>query len=243
MRYVNFALLAPIMTLSVGLAACQSNPPKVTDTSAQSPSVRVQKAADKGLDNSSGDKHSNKPFTEIPLITESNRPADQPDAYIPPYGRIDNTPNIEASWRKPAIKWTATDAVYSREWAKSETKERCPILALPSNAPAHLAGHQVRRANFSGGWGVAYDLPNLRSAYGVANAGVTEPLGPRSIWADYHQYADGTELSYGREGGDPEGNWLAYLILGDSQCFYNIWSQKSKAHLEQIITELRVVAP
>lgn len=218
MRYVNFALFAPIMTLSLGLAACQSNSPKVTDTPAQNPSVTVQKAPNGGLNNNSG----NKPFTEIPLITESNRPADQPDAYIPPYGRTNNTPNIKASWRKPAIKSTATDAVYSREWAKSETKERCPILALQSNAPAHLTGHQVRRANFSGGWGVAYDLPDWRSAYGVANAGVTEPLGPRSMWPDYHRYADGTELSYGREGGDPEGNWLAYLILGDSQCFYNI---------------------
>lgn len=258
MRYANFALFAAIVMLSNALLACQSNPPAVTDTPTQQPSVTLQTAPDQGqdnsrlnnstVDNSRGSHGAHRPVTEIPLITKSNRPVDQPDAFIPPYDRLDNPANIEASWRQPAIAKTETDAVYLREWAKSQTKGQCPLLALPVTAHAHIPHHNARRANFSGGWGVAYDLPNERSAYGVAHSGISDPLGQSSIWQDYHLYDDGTELTYGREGGNPDGHWLAYLTLGGQyspsgqHCFYNIWSQQSKQHLEQIIKDLRQVA-
>ena len=208
------------------------------------PSIELQKNP-----NNRPDTRPNKPFSEIPLITESNRPADKPDAYIPPFGQAGTSSKVVASWRKPAIAKSATDAVYAQEWAKSETKAACPILALPKNASSHLAGHSARRANFSGGWGVAYDVPKQRSAYGVALSGISDPIGQASIWQDYQQYNDGTELTYGREGGDPNGQWLAYLTLGkqysptSQHCFYNIWSQQSKGHLEQMLSELRLVKP
>lgn len=236
-----------VSMLMLSLSACQTNPSNknAADTlPTNSPSVIVQKSP-----NNSADMRSNKPFSEIPLITESNRPADFPDAYTPPFGLTDKASHIEASWHKPAIAKSATDAVYLQESAKSETKGQCPILALPTTATAHLANRRVRRANFSGGWGVAYDLPNLRSAYGVALSGISEPIGKGTIWQDYYLYEDGTELTYGREGGDSQGQWLAYLTLGkqyspaSQYCFYNIWSQQSKGHLEQIISHLRIVSP
>lgn len=175
------------------------------------------------------------PAPEIPLITETNRPDSVP-SFTP-------STQLPESWHLAPIVATATDSTYKTEWAKSDLKNKCPILALPIKADSHIVNHSVRRANFSGGWGVAYDLPNLRSAYGVALSGISAPVGNESIWDNYHLYPDGTELTYGREGGDPNGQWLAYLTLGSSHCAYNIWSKHGKSHLEQIISDLRPVTP
>ena len=147
-----------------------------------------------------------------------------------------------ASWTKPAINISQTDTVYQQEWLKADSKNLCPILALPKNSKAHLAGHTVRRANFSGGWAVAYDLPKLRSAYGVANAGTVNPKELFNGW-DYNVvYEDGSRVTYGREGGNQTGNWLAYIVIPKNNCFYNVWSAQSKTHLEQILADLRLVS-
>ncbi|WP_169391726.1 MULTISPECIES: hypothetical protein [Psychrobacter] len=149
-----------------------------------------------------------------------------------------------ASWSKPAINSSQTDAVYRQEWVKSPTKTTCPILALPKNSNAHISGHSARRANFSGGWGVAYDLPSERSAYGVANAGVLQ-AGDQVYdgWAYHIVYQDGSTVGYGHEGGDPSAKWLAYLVIPQNRCFYNVWSAQGQFHLEQMLSELRQVNP
>lgn len=148
-----------------------------------------------------------------------------------------------ASWTKPAINSSQTDAVYHQEWSKSPTKTTCPILALPKNSNAQISGHSARRANFSGGWGVAYDLPNDRSAYGVANVGVLKS-GEQVFdnWPYNVSYQDGSRVGYGHEGGDPSAKWLAYLVIPQNRCFYNVWSSQGQSHLEQMISELRWVA-
>ncbi|WP_352337801.1 hypothetical protein [Psychrobacter sp. 16-MNA-CIBAN-0192] len=146
-----------------------------------------------------------------------------------------------ASWMKPAIDNSQTDAVYRQEWLKAESRRLCPILALPKQSAAHLDGHTSRRANFSGGWGVAYDLPKLRSAYGVANAGTSSLDGMFNKWEYNVRYQDGSWVGYGREGGNPTGKWLAYILIPKNNCFYNVWSAQSKTHLEQMIADLRMV--
>lgn len=149
-----------------------------------------------------------------------------------------------ASWSKPAINSSQTNAVYYQEWSKSPTKNTCPILALPKDANSQIKGHSVRRANFSGGWGVAYDLPNERSAYGVANAGVLK-AGEQvyNSWPYSVVYQDGSTVGYGHEGGDPSAKWLAYLVIPQNRCFYNVWSAQGQFHLEQMLSELRLVSP
>lgn len=154
---------------------------------------------------------------------------------------IGNTVPPKAPWNNPAIHNSETDATYRQEWAKSESKSLCPILALPKQAAAHLTHHSVRRANFSSGWGVAYDLPNVRSAYGVANASTADPKDAFNNWPYNIVYKDGSLVGYGHEGGDPSAKWLAYIFIPQNSCFYNVWSAQSKTHLEQIISELRIV--
>ena len=146
-----------------------------------------------------------------------------------------------ASWAEPAIDSSQIDAVYRQEWLKAESRSVCTILALPKQSAAHLDGHTSRRANFSGGWGVAYDLPKLRSAYGVANAGTSSADGMFNKWEYNVRYQDGSWVGYGREGGNPTGKWLAYILIPKNNCFYNVWSAQSKTHLEQMIADLRMV--
>lgn len=154
---------------------------------------------------------------------------------------IGNVAIPKAPWTNAAIHKNETDSVYIKEWAKSESKSLCPILALPKQAAAHLSGHSIRRANFSGGWGVAYDLPDLRSAYGVANAGTINPEEVNYSWPYNVNYQDGSMVGYGHEGGNPSAKWLAYVVTPHNGCFYNVWSAQSKAHLEQMIADLRLV--
>ncbi len=244
-RPLRGATLGFIFVVMLGLGACQSNlsnaignpsntaMPTIVKQVPPKDSTNNNSVNNNGVNNN-GVNNSRPVFTEIPLITDSNRPKSVA-AISPPA-------SIPQSWRKTPILATATDQVYVAEWKKSANHNVCPLLVLPNNADSQLLNHSVRRANFSGGWGVAYDIPELRSAYGVANTGIAAPVGHLAIWHDYHVYDDGTELTYGREGGNPNAQWLAYLTLADNHCQYNIWSKQGKAHLEQLIADLRVVS-
>lgn len=199
--------------LTLGLSACQA-----PIDSVQSPTIT----------SSSGSVSNGASGTE-PAVTYPRNPPQLPIA-LP-----------VASWTKPAINSNQTDAVYRQEWLKADSKNLCPILGLPKDSLAHLSGHTARRANFSGGWGVAYDLPKARSAYGVANAGTVNPNELFNGW-DYNVvHEDGSRVTYGREGNSPTGKWLAYIVIPKNNCFYNVWSAQSKTHLEQIIADLRLV--
>ena len=59
-------------------------------------------------------------------------------------------------------------------------------------------------------WGVAYDMPDLRSAFGVAGAGVTTSGDIFSGWTNRRDWPDGSFVEYGPEGGNGP-NQLAYL--------------------------------
>lgn len=152
-----------------------------------------------------------------------------------------NTAMPTAPWTNLTIKDSQTEAIYRKEWAKSKSKSLCPILALPRTAGAHISGHRVRRADFSSGWGVAYDLPDMRSAYGVANTGTIKSKDISFHWPYNMTYQDGSIAGYGHEGGNPSAQWLAYLVIPQNNCFYNVWSGVSKEHLEHVISDLRKV--
>lgn len=153
----------------------------------------------------------------------------------------ENREQPNAPWSNDTIALNDTDSVYYQEWLKADTKSLCTILALPKQSTAHLTGHSIRRANFSGGWGVAYDLPDLRSAYGVANTGIFPSGEVHYPWPFNVTYKDNSTIGYGHEGGNPTAPWLAYIRLVDNNCFYNVWSAQGKEHLEQMIKDLRRV--
>jgi hypothetical protein len=144
-----------------------------------------------------------------------------------------------APWRGTPLARTAVPAVYVQQWEKAENRRTCALVAPRSLGDA-AANATPRAANFSGGWAVAYDLPNLRSAFGIAGAGVkaSDPSYPK--WPYAYDWGDGSKVEYGPEGGEGP-NQLAYVRIEGQDCLYNVWSRLGRDHLELLLRELRFV--
>lgn len=142
------------------------------------------------------------------------------------------------------------------EWRKAENRRACAPLAFSSDGG--LRGTS-RRAYFGGGWGIAFDRPGLRSAYGVAGSGLLpgdeapfarqrEELARQ--WPYGRELPGGAFAGYGIEGaqalaasdGDGQGrNLLAYVRVPGQRCLYNVWSKLGRRHLELLLDGLRIV--
>jgi len=133
-------------------------------------------------------------------------------------------------------------AVYVTAWRAAANRQHCALLA-PARLPSDVTGEaRPRAATFSGGWGVAYDLPSERSAFGVAGTGASGWSGDvYDQWPERRTYADGSRVGYGPEGGTGP-NWLAYVRIPGQDCLYNVWSRQGQAQLERLLAELRFVA-
>ena len=144
-----------------------------------------------------------------------------------------------APWRSAPIQHAEVPTVYVEQWSKAENRTTCALVAFRTLGKQG-AGAQSRAANFSGGWAVAYDLPDLRSAFGVAGAGVKADDPSYDKWPYVYEWGDGSKVEYGPEGGEGP-NQLAYLRIEGQECLYNIWSRLGKEHLEELIREIRLV--
>jgi hypothetical protein len=149
-------------------------------------------------------------------------------------------PTPRAPWREQPLARASIPAVYVTQWQKAENRATCALVA-PRSIGTAGANATPRAATFSGGWAIAYDLPNLRSAFGVAGAGVRAGEPSYSKWPYVQQWDDGSRAEYGPEGGEGP-NQLAYLRIEGQDCLYNVWSRLGREHLELLMRELRLVA-
>ncbi|MGH8079807.1 MAG: hypothetical protein ACREP7_04465 [Lysobacter sp.] len=144
-----------------------------------------------------------------------------------------------APWNAAALPANKVPAVYLSEWKKAKNRGRCAPLAL--SGAEQEAGIKLRRANFSDGWAVAFDALDQRSAFGVAGTGLDiEPVGGRYSFPYSMSWSDGSSAHYGLNG-DTGPGYLAYLEVAGQRCLYNVWSERGKAHLEQLLRSLRRV--
>lgn len=145
---------------------------------------------------------------------------------------------VEAPWQQARLAASEVPSVYSTEWQQAENRSSCSPLAPESLASAEAA--VPRAAPFAGGWGVAYDLPDLRSAFGVAGTGVSASAPSYHQWPLQREWPDGSSVGYGPEGGTGP-NQLAYLRIAGQGCLYNVWSRIGLEHLESLLSQLRFV--
>lgn len=129
--------------------------------------------------------------------------------------------------------------VYLTEWRAAANRASCAPIAPVT---AGRADAVPRRAAFSGGWAVAYDVPGLRSAFGVAGTGSSATGDVYDDWPHRVEWADGSSAGYGPEGGTGE-NQLAYVRIAGQTCLYNVWSRLGVPHLEWLLRQLRFVEP
>lgn len=145
-----------------------------------------------------------------------------------------------APWRQASLARNAVPPVYAEQWAKAENRSACALVGFRDVGDAGI-GAKPRAANFSGGWAVAYDLPEQRSAFGIAGAGVKADDPSYDQWPYVYEWGDGSKVEYGLEGGTGPSQ-LAYLRIEGQQCLYNVWSRLGREHLETLIREIRFVA-
>lgn len=146
-----------------------------------------------------------------------------------------------APWAAPRLAAAEVPPAYLTAWGDAENREWCALLAFEDPPlPDGAVDVEVRTAQFGGGWGVAYDLPGLRSAFGVAGTGVEPGPGTYDDWPHRREWRDGSRAGYGPEGGDGPRQ-LAYLEVTGQRCLYNVWSQLGQRHLEALLEELRLV--
>ena len=155
---------------------------------------------------------------------------------------VDPTLPIPAPWSGPALAPSDVPDIYLTVWRSAENRGRCALLASARLDPGLESRATPRAATFSGGWAVAYDLPGERSAFGLAGTGSDAWAGDvYDEWPEKRLLEDGSRVGYGPEGGTGP-NWLAYLRIPGQQCLYNVWSRRGRAHLEELLGQLRFVA-
>lgn len=142
-----------------------------------------------------------------------------------------------APWSGVPIDPALVPQPYLTAWNAAENRATCALIAPRDTGRPDAT---ARSATFSGGWGVAYDLPLLRSAFGVAGTGASAQGDVYDEWPHELAWADGSRAGYGPEGGSGE-NQLAYVTIPGQSCLYNVWSRLGVDHLEQLLSELRFV--
>ncbi len=154
----------------------------------------------------------------------------------------ETAPRAPAPWSAPALAASAIPPIYLQVWRSAENRRTCALLAPERLDPALQQAATPRAATFSGGWSVAYDLPDMRSAFGVAGSGARawDP-GVYDEWPERRVLSDGSRVGYGPEGGGAGPNWLAYVRIPGQECLYNVWSRRGQAHLEELLGQLRFV--
>ena len=142
-------------------------------------------------------------------------------------------------WQAAPLGSAAVPPVLLAAWRAAENRQGCAPIAFATLAAG--AGATPRAATFSGGWGVAWDRPALRSAFGVAGAGVLAADASYDAWPFERRWSDGSTAGYGPEGGTGP-NQLAYLRIAGQECLYNVWSRLGREHLESLLDAIRFVA-
>lgn len=158
-------------------------------------------------------------------------------------------PVVGTPWSGARLSSAEVPYVYTTVWRAAENRKSCALLAFRDPVVTDVLsagkGAGPRAASFAGGWGVAYDLPGQRSAFGVAGTGVkVDGAGSSSIydaWPHHRSWSDGSRVGYGPEGGTGP-NQLAYLRIPGQNCLYNVWSRLGQAHLEALLEQLRFVS-
>lgn len=138
------------------------------------------------------------------------------------------------------------------EWSGATNRARCAPLAFADTGDAGRGG-TPRRATFSGGWGVSWDVPGQpgrdtsgnpcatcgRGTFGIAGTGIDWDA-PSRVLTNRMEWSGGNLAAYGPEGGSGP-SWLAQVRVADQQCMYNVWSYAGREHLEHLLRNIRRV--
>jgi hypothetical protein len=162
-----------------------------------------------------------------------------------------------APWSALPLSQSAVPQHLLDDWAQAQNQTWCSAL-YPADPAALSSGAISRSADFSGGWAVAWDLPDGpgrsatsgycpdcgRSAFGIAGTDLTSHVDDLSIWPNQITWDDGSRAGYGLEGLAAPGSGapaLSYVVVEGQGCLYNVWSFLGEDHLRALLDSLRLV--
>ncbi len=160
-----------------------------------------------------------------------------------------------APWSNPPLAPASIPSVFIEAWEVADNHLWCSALAPTGTGPG-TEDAVARRAEFGGGWAVAWDLPTGpgkdasgtpctdcgRSAFGVAGVGMTWDESTGYRWPSVVEWTDGSVLGYGGEGFDQGSpTTLGEIHLAGQGCMYQVWTHLGPEHLVALVDALRFV--
>jgi eukaryotic-like serine/threonine-protein kinase len=186
----------------------------------------------------------------VPDASPPRLVASAPDA--PP--QILDTGFEPPPWSAAKLPASAVPFVVA-EWRKAENKADCAALGFADVGDIG-AGAKARRAEFYGGWAIAYDKKGLagtdgsgsdcpacgRSAFGIAGTGAKVEGSPFQRFPHQVTYQGGGRVGYGGEGfSDDTKRLLADVEVPGQTCLYQVWTNQGVEHMELLLQNLRFV--
>ncbi|HYO77802.1 MAG TPA: hypothetical protein VE010_15180 [Thermoanaerobaculia bacterium] len=170
-----------------------------------------------------------------------------------------NPPTVAGTTTEAMAPWNANPAIAAppvvlTEWSKAENRATCAPMTFAAFGE-RASGGTPRRANFSGGWGVAWDVPGLpgrdatgrscatcgRGVFGISGAGITVGEDEDAVGFPYRvDYAGKNWAGWALEG-ETGPNWLGQVRVDDQQCIYYVWSFLGREHVEELVRNVRRV--
>jgi hypothetical protein len=162
-------------------------------------------------------------------------------------------PDTSAPWDNAPI--TDVPQVLIDQWGAAENKTSCSALYPDGTIDATAS---IRKASFSGGWGIAWDLPNGpgreswgdyctdcgRGAFGIAGTGIRAQGDEPVMFPSRLSWDDGSIAGYGTEGlvaPETGAPLVMYLLVPEEGCVYDVWSFLGEEHLLHFTSQLRKV--
>lgn len=220
----DLPLLSPLFDEDV-VAIEEPNVPPTTEP--------VGVAAEPALPNDDGPGPGTLPVTddsgaaEPEPVPAGGNPADPQDGPLP-----------APPWSAPSLELIAVKPAIVDAWLSAENQLWCTAL-YPAGFETGDA--EIRQAEFAGGWAVAWDLPELRSAFGIAGVGLS-PADDTGIRMVNQVHYEGVVIGYDGEGFDPSNpRRLAEFAIPGQGCMYQVWSELGDDHLVALVDSLRFV--
>lgn len=141
------------------------------------------------------------------------------------------------------------------QWEAADNNTICSAL-YPAGAIDPTAS--IRKASFTGGWGIAWDLPSGpgrqswgdyctncgRGAFGIAGTALRTEGDEPSVFPHLLSWDDGSIAGYATEqlvAPETGAPLLMFLLINGEGCVYNVWSFLGEEHLLQLTSQLRKV--
>lgn len=165
---------------------------------------------------------------------------------------VDLRPNGPPPWSAGKIVSGPAYRVGLDEWAVAENKDQARLV-LPAEVALSVSS-TPRRANFSGGWAVAWDEtggPGVeptgafcetcgRGVAGIAGTASEATRDFAPVFSNVVRWSDGSVVGYTGPRADNR-QFLANLYINGQSRLYQVWSYLSQRHLEYLLSQLRFV--